>query len=133
MGRALIHVTRRQKKLLLVDDDEELVQQLLGAMPALGFEVEAAPDGPRGLAKALLGGFDAIVLNSVLSGFDGFSLLETVRRQYAVPVVMLCPPLPRLSDPRRRPDAYLPKPFRPIELARQVQELLNPSVAAPAA
>ena len=102
-------------------------------MPALGFEVEAAPDGPRGLAKALLGGYDAIVLNSVLSGFDGFSLLETVRRQYPVPVVMLCPPLPRLSDPRRRPDAYLPKPFRPIELARQVQELLNPSVAAPAA
>ena len=126
-------MTRRQKKLLLVDDDEELVQQLLDAMPALGFEVEAAPDGPRGLAKALLGGYDAIVLNSVLSGFDGFSLLETVRRQYPVPVVMLCPPLPGLSDPRRRPDAYLPKPFRPTELARQVQKLLTPRVAAPAA
>jgi DNA-binding response OmpR family regulator len=69
----------------------------------------------------------------VLSGFDGFSLLETVRRQYAVPVVMLCPPVPRLSDPRRRPDAFLPKPFRPTDLARQVQELINPRVAAPAA
>lgn len=121
------------KRLLLVDDDEELVELLLARLPAFGFEVDMAPDAPRGLAKALIGGYDAIILNSVLSGFDGFTLLETLRRQSPAPVIMLCPPVPGMSDPRRRPNAFLPKPFRPEDLARQVQQLVNPKVAAPAA
>jgi two-component system, OmpR family, response regulator len=126
-------VNPRAKRLLLVDDDEELVELLLARLPGYGFEVDTAADAPRGLAKALLGGYDAIILNSVLSGFDAFSLLETLRRQSPSPVIMLCPPLPGMSDPRRRPNAFLPKPFRPEDLARQVQLLVNPKLAAPAA
>jgi DNA-binding response OmpR family regulator len=120
-------------KLLLVDDDEQLVSRLRGQLPSYGCELEAAPDAPRGLALALRGGFDAIILSSVLSGFDGFTLMETVRRLSPVPIIMLCPPVPGISDPRRRPDGYLPKPFHGEELMKQVQLLVNPSEAAPAA
>lgn len=109
------------------------MELLLARLPGYGFEVDTAPDAPRGLAKALLGGYDTIILNSVLSGFDGFSLLEALRRQSPAPVIMLCPPVPGMSDPRRRPNAFLPKPFRPEDLARQVQLLINPKLAAPAA
>jgi DNA-binding response OmpR family regulator len=116
-----------------VDDDEELAGELLSSLPPHGFSLEVATDGPRGLAKALRGGFDAIILNSVLPGFDGFSLLEAVRRQSTVPVVMLCPALPEVNDPRRRPDAYLPKPFLGADLAGRLHPLLNAGCAAPVA
>lgn len=114
-----------------MDDDEVLAEALLASMPPLGFSVEVAPDGPRGLAKALRGGFDAIILNSVLKGFDGFSLLEAVRRQSTVPVVMMCPALPEVKDPRRRPDFYLPKPFHATELAMRLQPMFGSGFAAP--
>lgn len=116
-----------------MDDDKELAGELLSSMPSLGFSVEIARDGPRGLAKALRGGFDAIILNSVLQGFDGFSLLEAVRRQSAVPVVMMCPALPEVKDPRRRPNSYLPKPFHAADLAMRLQSMLGPGFAAPVA
>lgn len=120
-------------RILLVDDDEELIDRLRRQLPAFGCELDAAPDAPRGLAKALRGGYDALVLSAVLSGFDGFTLLETLRRQSPVPVIMMCPPVPAISDARRRPDGFLPKPFQAEDLIRQVQAFINPSRAVSAA
>lgn len=110
-------------KVLLVDEDKHFAAELRSALPAYGYELELAQDAPRGLAKALRGGYCALILNAILSGFDGFSLMETLRRQSSVPVILMCPPMPEAVGGGRAPDAYLPKPFGAGELVEALRRL----------
>src|SRR5262245_66201491 len=76
-------------KLLLVDDDAELCDLMLDFFSHHGFRVESVYDGPRGLARALEGGFDLILLDVMLPGLDGFEVLHQLRRHSSIPVIML--------------------------------------------
>ena len=114
--------------LLLVDDDAELCALMLDFFSQHGFRVESAYDGRRGLARALEGGFDLVLLDVMLPGLDGFEVLHQLRRQSSVPVIMLTArteQADRISGLNAGADDYLPKPFGPEELLARIRAVLR--------
>ena len=93
-----------------------------------GFRVDMQHDGIKGLATALGGGFDLMVLDVMLPGMDGFEILRRVRRESRLPILMLTA---RGEDEDRiiglelGADDYLPKPFNTRELVARVRAIMR--------
>ena len=115
-------------RILIVDDDEELSSLLTELLTREGYRVECQNDGRRGLAAALGGGFDLLVLDVMLPGLDGFEILRRVRRETRLPVLMLTA---RGEDEDRiiglelGADDYLPKPFNTRELVARIRAIMR--------
>src|ERR1700675_2904749 len=75
--------------LLLVDDDAELCGMMREFFAQAGHRLECAYNGREGLACALNGAHDLIILDVMLPVLDGFGVLTQLRRRKAVPVIML--------------------------------------------
>jgi two-component system, OmpR family, response regulator CpxR len=122
--------------ILLVDDDIELCELMQEFFSRHGIRLKAAHDGSGGLARALAGGYDLLLLDVMLPGLDGFELLRLVRRQSPVPVIMLTArttPADRVAGLNAGADDYLPKPFGPEELLARIHAVLRRSGQAPRA
>jgi two-component system response regulator CpxR len=124
----------RSRAILMVDDDEglcELVGEFLGRE---GYEVTAAHDGASGLGAALDGGFALVILDVMLPVLDGFTVLQRLRRQSNVPVIMLTA---RASEQDRvgglgdGADDYLVKPFAAAELLARIRAVLRRTLQQP--
>jgi two-component system OmpR family response regulator len=74
---------------LLVDDDVELVELLRDYLKREGFAVAVAHDGAAGVAAALSGAHDIVVLDVMMPGMGGIQALTQIRAKSAVPVIML--------------------------------------------
>ncbi len=113
-----------------MDDDIDLCALMSDFFSQHDFAIEAAHDGPRGLARALEGQYDLIILDVMLPVLDGFELLKQIRRRSSVPVIMLTA---RTAQPDRiaglnaGADDYLPKPFGPEELLARMRAVLRRS------
>jgi two-component system response regulator CpxR len=119
--------------LLLIDDDVELCDLMREFFAAQGMVVEAANDGRRGLARALAGEHDLIVLDVMLPGLEGFEVLRQVRRRSTVPIIMLTARTARedrVAGLDAGADDYLPKPFEPEELVARIRAVLRRSSRA---
>src|SRR5690348_5611968 len=93
-----------------------------------GFRLEAVPNGRDGLARALAGGYDLIILDGMLPILDGLEVLRQLRRRSNVPVIMLTAriaPHERITGLETGADDYLPKPFNPGELLARVRAVLR--------
>src|SRR5258707_8446191 len=93
-----------------------------------GFSLEAVHDGRSGLARALEGGFDVIILDVMLPVLDGFEVLAQMRRRTSVPVIMLTARIEqadRIAGLDAGADDYLPKPFGPEELLARIRAVLR--------
>lgn len=113
---------------LLVDDDVELGELLQDALGEHHMRVEVAHDGRRGLARALAGVHDLLLLDGMLPGLDGFELLRLVRRQSQVPVIMLTArtaPADQVAGLDAGADDYLPKPFGIDVLLARIRAVLR--------
>jgi two-component system, OmpR family, response regulator CpxR len=122
--------------ILLVDDDVELCEMMQEFFARHGLRLEAAHDGRRGLARALGGGYDLLLLDVMMPGLDGFELLRLVRRQSQVPVIMLTArtaQADRVAGLDAGADDYLPKPFGPEELLARIRAVLRRAGVSPAA
>jgi two-component system, OmpR family, response regulator CpxR len=120
---------------LLVDDDVELCELMQEFFGRRGIRLEVVSDGRRGLARALGGGHDLILLDVMMPGLDGFELLRLVRRQSHVPVIMLTArtaQVDRVAGLDAGADDYLPKPFGPEELLARIRAVLRRAGASPA-
>ncbi len=120
--------------ILLVDDDVELCELLQEFFLPRGFLVESAHDGRKGLARALGGGHDLVLLDVMMPGLDGFEVLRMLRRQSQVPVIMLTARTTqedRVSGLDAGADDYLPKPFGTAELLARVRAVLRRAGRAP--
>jgi two-component system, OmpR family, response regulator CpxR len=114
--------------ILLVDDDAELCTLLGEFLRREGFTVDCEHEGNGGLARALAGGWDLIVLDVMLPGLDGFEILRRLRQQSKVPVIMLTArgeDVDRIVGLELGADDYLPKPFNPRELAARIRAVLR--------
>jgi two-component system response regulator CpxR len=114
--------------ILLVDDDVELGELMQEFFGRRGIRLEVVADGRRGLARALGGGHDLILLDVMMPGLDGFELLRLVRRQSRVPVIMLTArtaQVDRVAGLDAGADDYLPKPFGPEELLARIRAVLR--------
>jgi two-component system response regulator CpxR len=114
--------------ILLVDDDVELCELLQEFLALRGFRLEAAHDGRRGLARALAGGHDLVLLDVMMPDLDGFEVLRLVRRRSQVPVIMLTARTTqedRVAGLDAGADDYLPKPFGTAELLARIRAVLR--------
>jgi two-component system, OmpR family, response regulator CpxR len=118
------------RRVLLVDDDVDLCGLMADFFAQHEFTVEAAHDGPRGLARALEGQYDLVILDVMLPVLDGFEILKQIRRRSAVPVIMLTArtaQTDRIAGLNAGADDYLPKPFGPEELLARMRAVLRRS------
>jgi two-component system response regulator CpxR len=120
--------------ILLVDDDVELCELLEEFFARRNIRLESVNDGRRGLARALGGGHDLLLLDVMMPGLDGFELLRLVRRQSQIPVIMLTArttQADRVAGLDAGADDYLPKPFGTEELMARVRAVLRRAGRAP--
>ena len=93
-----------------------------------GFNVDLARTGIDGRNMALDGDYDALVLDVMLPGIDGFAVLEAVRKSKSMPVLMLTARddvADRVRGLQSGADDYLSKPFAFSELLARIQALLR--------
>ncbi len=120
----------RDISVLLIDDDVELCDLMREFFAARGIAVEAIHDGRLGLARALGGEHDLLLLDVMLPGLDGFEILRQVRRRSLIPIIMLTARTARadrVAGLDLGADDYLPKPFEPEELIARIRAVLRRS------
>ena len=111
-----------------MDDDTDLCELMADFFSQHEFAIEAAHDGPRGLARALEGQYDLVILDVMLPVLDGFELLKQIRRRSSVPVILLTTrtaQTDRIAGLNAGADDYLPKPFGPEELLARMRAVLR--------
>ncbi|MGE0104469.1 MAG: response regulator transcription factor [Blastocatellales bacterium] len=117
-------------RVLIIDDDPKLCRLVKDYLDPMGYDVESAGTGPAGLEKALAGDFQAVILDVMLPGMDGFEVLRRIRQSSTVPVLMLT----ALGDESDRivgleigADDYLPKTFSTRELLARLRAVTRRS------
>jgi len=118
--------------LLLVDDDVELCGMMKEFFGGAGHCLDLAHNGREGLASALHGSYDLLILDVMLPEIDGFTVLKQLRRSKSLPVIMLTARVhreDRIRGLNTGADDYLPKPFDPDELMARIQAVLRRSAA----
>jgi len=114
--------------LLLAEDDPRLRQDLERHFLSRDFQVHACASGTQAMAAIQRSRFDLVLLDIMLPGIDGLSLLDELRRQQAMPVMLMSAlgaEQDRISGFTRGADDYLPKPFSLAELDARVDALLR--------
>lgn len=120
-------------RLLMIEDDRELAEMLGTYLAGAGMTLEHRDNATDGLATALAGGHDAIILDLMLPDGDGLELCRAIRARSTVPILMLTA---RGEDSDRivgleiGADDYLPKPFNPRELLARLRAILRRGGAA---
>jgi two-component system alkaline phosphatase synthesis response regulator PhoP len=121
-------------RLLLVEDEPGLQLALSDRLIAEGYRVETAGDGNTAVERATAEPFDAIILDVMLPGRDGFDVARTVRQQgVQTPILMLTARgqvVDRVVGLKLGADDYLTKPFETIELLARIEALLRRAPAA---
>jgi DNA-binding response OmpR family regulator len=116
-------------RLLLVEDDRDLASGLADALDLEGYRVSHAVDGPSGLAQALSGRHDLVILDVMLPGLSGFDVLRQMRaRGCDRPVLMLTArgqEVDKVRGLKLGADDYLTKPFGIMELLARIEARLR--------
>jgi DNA-binding response OmpR family regulator len=118
------------RRLLVVDDDRKLAGLIRDYLTPMGYQVELRHNGPDGLAEALATPYEAVILDVMMPGMDGFAVLKELRKKSDVPVLMLT----ALGDEADRivgleigADDYLPKTFSSRELLARLRAVTRRS------
>ena len=111
-------------RVLIIEDEPEIAALERDYLVANGYEVELRRDGVSGLSEALSSLYDLIVLDIMLPGLDGFSVLSRLREKIDVPVIILSAKSEEIDKIRGLglgADDYMLKPFSPSELVARVR------------
>lgn len=122
-------------KVLLIEDDRETAAFIAEGLATQGIEVDHAADGVCGLASALRGEYHAIILDRLLPGRDGLSVLKDIRRAGTSTPVLYLTAMDGLDDRveglEAGGDDYLVKPFYLAELLARIRALARRATAVP--
>jgi two-component system OmpR family response regulator len=119
---------RANVRILVVEDEPDLADVLQKALREAGYAVDAAADGDDALFKAESWDYDAVVLDIMLPGRDGWSCLSELRRSKKTPVLMLTARdavQDRIRGLDLGADDYLVKPFALSELLARLRALIR--------
>ena len=115
-------------KVLIVEDEAKTADYLHKGLTESGFVVDVARNGVDGLHLAVSGDYDVIVLDVMLPGRDGWSVLHELRKAKDTPVIFLTARdevEDRVKGPELGADDYLVKPFAFSELLARLRTLLR--------
>lgn len=114
-------------RILLVEDEVRLSQALVEIFQKNRYGIDAVYTGPEGLEYAQSGIYDAIVLDIMLPGMDGITILKTLREEKNQTPVLLLTAKDDISDKVKGLDCgaddYMTKPFSTDELLARVRAL----------
>jgi two-component system phosphate regulon response regulator OmpR len=119
-------------RVLIIDDDLKLQILLKEYLGGNGYSVQTLPDGSRALEMIEAEKPDIVILDVMLPGKDGLEVLKDIRREQALPVIMLTAKgedTERIVGLELGADDYLPKPFNPRELLARMKAVLRRSTA----
>jgi two-component system OmpR family response regulator len=120
---------------LLIEDDPKMAAHLQEGLAQEGHDVQVAPDGNGGLLTAASGGYELLIIDRMLPGLDGLSLLRTLRGASIHTPALFLTALGRLDDRveglRAGGDDYLVKPFVMAELVARVSAVARRNAAPP--
>ena len=129
-----IEIADHAPHILVVDDDKRLRELLARFLGEQGYRVTTAASAADAQAKSESLVFDAIVLDVMMPGENGFDYARRVRATSHVPILMLTAranPADRVTGLEIGADDYLPKPFEPRELILRLEQ--HPPAREPAA
>jgi two-component system OmpR family response regulator len=116
-------------RVLVVEDDDPLRRQMVRGLTEAGYAVDQSANGPDGLALASSTDYDVLVLDLMLPGLDGLSLLKQLRDRPRETRVLILTARDALRDKVRGldlgADDYLVKPFAFEELLARVRALVR--------
>ncbi|MFZ5895728.1 MAG: response regulator transcription factor [Myxococcota bacterium] len=115
-------------RILIVDDDAKLFELLKSYFEQNDVSALSAPDGPSALALLDSETVDAVLLDVMMPGMDGLTVLRKLREKSQVPVIMLTAKgdeTDRVVGLELGADDYLPKPFAPRELLARLRAVLR--------
>lgn len=116
-------------RILRVEDEKPLSAAIVKMLEQEHFALDAAYTGPDGLDCALSGIYDAIVLDVMLPGMDGFAVLEHIRGENCETPVIFLTALGAVADKvkglRGGAEDYIVKPFEPVELLARIEVVLR--------
>ena len=115
-------------KILVVDDELKIARLVRDYLVEAGFDVVLAGTGPSALAAARSDRPDLVVLDLGLPGMDGYDVTRSIRRNSAIPIIMLTArseETDRIIGLELGADDYVVKPFSPRELVARVKAVLR--------
>ena len=114
--------------ILIIEDDRAIARIEKDYLEMSGCSVTLAEDGETGCRTALSGRFDLILLDVMLPGMDGFTVLQTLRDRLDVPILLVTARTEDLDKIRGLglgADDYIEKPFSPGVLVARIRANLN--------
>jgi two-component system OmpR family response regulator len=116
-------------RVFLIEDDEQTATEIVAGLRLRGFTIERAADGSTGLERARRETWDVLVVDRMLPGLDGLSIIEALRNQQNRTPALVLSALGGVDDRvrglRSGGDDYVTKPFALAELAARVEALLR--------
>lgn len=122
-------------RVLVIDDDKKLCRLIGDYLAPLGYEVAAVHTGPDGVERATSEPWQAVILDLMLPGLDGFEVLKRIRAKCNVPVLMLTArgeEADRIVGLEIGADDYLPKTFSTRELLARLRAVTRRATRVPA-
>ena len=111
-------------RILIVDDDKKLCRLVADYLEPMGYDVAVVHNGEQGLQMILDGDYQAMILDVMMPGMDGFEVLKRVRKKSDIPVLMLTArgeETDRIVGLEMGADDYLPKTFSSRELLARLR------------
>jgi two-component system, OmpR family, response regulator len=121
-------------RLLLIEDEADLARAVKQTLEEEGFSVDTAHDGDEGLSRAMGLDYDAILLDLMLPGVDGWTILRKLRTRKKTPVLVLTARdavQDRVQGLNLGADDYLTKPFSLDEMVARVRALIRRAADQP--
>lgn len=121
---------RKTMNILIIEDEKVIAQAIQSALEAEAYKADIALRGDTGLEKALSGIYDLVILDVMLPGMDGFSILDRLSKEKDLKVIMLTARgelEDRLQGLQNGACDYLCKPFHMEELIARVNIQLKRS------
>src|SRR5580765_4157977 len=120
-------------RVLVIDDDRKLCRLIKDYLEPMGYEISAVHTGPEGVEKAIADKWQAVILDVMLPGLDGFEVLKRIRHESNVPILMLTArgeEADRIVGLEIGADDYLPKTFSTRELLARLRAVTRRAVSA---
>lgn len=117
-----------QHTILIAEDDRDITELLTLYLTGAGYAVRTAEDGAQALAQLRAGGISLVLADIMMPGLSGYELIRQVRTFSDLPIIVLSA---RTMDADRLlgldvgADAYLTKPFNPLEVVAYVKAALR--------